>query len=157
MLKKPQVIKEVQFLTRTYKVDMIFLLETMVNEKNLLNILPQIGFDLYDYVIPQNHSGAITVLWNNGNIHASTLLKEQRAIHMLIHDPQKGQNSVVSRIYVPVQTKEKDQFWEHLVQLNRIFDVPWCLMGDFNELASPNEKGGDKLLPTANFKDLTIF
>ena len=93
--KKPQVIKEVQFPTRTYKVDMIFLLETMVNEKNLLKILPQMGFDHYNYVLPINHTGGITVLWNNGNMHASTLLKEPRAIHMLIHDPPKGQNSII--------------------------------------------------------------
>jgi len=66
---------------------MIFLLETMFNEKNLLKIVPQMGFDYYDYMLPLNHSGGITVLWNNGNIHASTLLKEQRAIHTLIHDP----------------------------------------------------------------------
>ena len=51
-VKKPQVIKEVQFLTRTYKADMIVLLETMVNEKNLLQILPQMGLEHYDYVLP---------------------------------------------------------------------------------------------------------
>ena len=66
--KKPQVIKEVKFLTRTYKADMIFLLETMVNEKKLLKILPRMGFDHYNYVLPLNHSGGITVLWNKGNI-----------------------------------------------------------------------------------------
>jgi len=34
--RKPLVIKKVQFLTRTYNMDMIFLLETMVDEKNML-------------------------------------------------------------------------------------------------------------------------
>ena len=71
---------------------MIFLLQMVIKEKNLLKILPHMGFDHYDFVLPINHSGGITVLWNNGNIHASPLLKEPRAIHMLIHDPQKGQN-----------------------------------------------------------------
>jgi len=66
---------------------------------------------------------------------------------MLIHDPRRGQNSIISGIYAPAQAKEKDLFWEHLIQLNLVFDVPWCLMGDFNELASPNEKKGDKLFP----------
>ena len=57
-------------------------------------------------------------------------------IHMLIHDPEKAQNSVNA----PAQAREKDRFWEHLLQFNHVIDVPWCLMGDFNKLASPNEK-----------------
>ena len=60
--KNPQVIKEVQFLSRAYKADNIFLLETMVNENNILKILPQMGFEHFDCVLPTNHSGGITVL-----------------------------------------------------------------------------------------------
>jgi len=125
--KKPHVIKEVQFLIRTYKADMIFLVEIMVNEKKVLKILPQMGFDHFDYVLPTNHSGNIVVLWNNGKIHASPLFKDSRTIHMLIHDSKKTHNSILSGIYAPAQ-------------LNLVIDVLWCLMGNFNGLASPNEK-----------------
>ena len=99
---------------------------------------------IYDCVLTSNHAGGIAVLWNNGKIHASPILEEPRAIHMLVHDPKKGQNSTVSGIYAPTQLKEKDKFREHLLQLNIVFDVPRCLMGDFNKLASPNEKKRDK-------------
>jgi len=53
----------------------LFLLETMVNEKNLLRIVPNLGFDHFDYVLPSSHSGGIVVLWCNNSIHASVLLK----------------------------------------------------------------------------------
>ena len=59
---------------------------------------------------------------------------------MLVYDPAKGHNSIVSGIYAPAQSREKAQFWEHLIHLNAVFDVPWCLMGDFNELSCPAEK-----------------
>ena len=51
------------------------------------------GFDHFDYVVLTNHLGGITVLWNNDKIHASPFLKEPRAIHMLIHNPEKAYNS----------------------------------------------------------------
>ena len=35
---------------------------------------------------PVNYLGGITVLWNNRAIHASVLLTEHRAIHILVHD-----------------------------------------------------------------------
>ena len=155
--KKPQVVKEVHFLTRTYKADIIFLLETMANEKNILKILPQMGFDHYDYVLLHNHSRGIIVLRNNGNIHAPILLKEPRAIHMLVHDPKKGQNIIVSGIYAPAQIGDKDQFCEHLTHLNIVFEIPWCLIGDLNELGSPEEKKWGQLLDRSKFQRLNHF
>jgi len=65
--KKTQVAQEAKFLSRVHKPDMFFLLETMVNELNIKNILPLMGYD---------NSGGLAVLWNNGNIHALVLLKE---------------------------------------------------------------------------------
>jgi len=68
----------------------VFVLETLVNNYNIKKLLPKLVFDHYDFVPPSNHSSDIAVLWNNDAIHASILLKEQRAIHMLIHDPEKS-------------------------------------------------------------------
>ena len=84
--KRSQVLLELQFLKRTQKPNIVFLLETMVNEQNSLRILPRLGFEFYDFVIPNNHSGGLAVLWHNTNTPASILRKEQRAIHMLVHD-----------------------------------------------------------------------
>jgi len=75
-LKKPQVVQEIKLLKRKFNPDILFLLETLVNEKNLLRILPNLGFDFFDYVLPSSHSGGITVLWCNKSIHASVILKE---------------------------------------------------------------------------------
>ena len=82
----------------------------MVDDQNITKILPLMGFDHYDYISPNNHSGGIAVLWNNGNIYASVLLKETRAIHMLVHDPKLAKNSIISGIYAPAQSSQKDFF-----------------------------------------------
>jgi len=145
-----QVLQEVKLLSRTHKPDMIFLLETMVNEKKH-------NPNHVDYVLPINHSGGIAVMWNNGNIHASVLLKEHRAIHMLVHDVQKAQNCVVSGVYAPAQEKDKNPFWEHLKEMNTVVDMPWCIIGDFNELAAPNEKIGGQILSNYKYDRLNTF
>ena len=63
--KKTQVLQEIFFLKRTYKLQIMFLLETLVNKKNILDILPKMGFEHFDYVEPVNHSGGLAVLWDN--------------------------------------------------------------------------------------------
>jgi len=67
----------------------MFILETMANKKNMMSILPKVGFEHFDYVEPVNHFGGLAVLCNNGTMYASILRKEQRAIHMLVHDTEK--------------------------------------------------------------------
>jgi len=103
-----QVSQETQILLRIHKPDMMFLLETMVNEKNLLRILPTLGFEYFDYVPPYNHSGGIVVLWNNETIHASILSKEPRAIRMLLHDTALAQTVVISSIYTQAKLRHKE-------------------------------------------------
>ena len=86
---------------------MLFISETMVNKKNIMDILPKMGFEHIDYVEPVNHSGGLAALWNNETICASILRKEQRAIHMLVHDTEK---TIVSGVYAPAQQRDKDSF-----------------------------------------------
>jgi len=61
---------------------------------------------------------------------------------MLVHDPVKQKNIVVSRVYGPTQSRDKESFWNSLVQMNNVIDIPWCLIGDCNELKNLLEKRG---------------
>jgi len=97
-------------------------------------------FDHFDYVEPVNHSGGLVVLWDNGIIHTSVLSKEQRAIHMLVYDMTKHYSSIISGVYAPAQPQDEECFWNHLVQLNNVIDLPWRIIGDLNELAYLSEK-----------------
>ena len=122
--KKSQVLQEIFFLKRTHKPQIVFLLETLVNKKNILDILPKMGFEHFDYVEPVNHSGGLVDLWDNGIIHALVLKKEQRAIHMLVYDMSKHCSSIISGVCVPAQSQDKDCFWNQLVQMNNVIDLP---------------------------------
>ena len=140
--KKSQIREEVKYLRRVQTPDLVFLLAIMASEATVQKILPLLGFDHFDYTLPVNHSGGIWVLWNKTNIMANVLLKEDRAIHMLVFDILLQKLSIISGIYAPVQPRHKDAFWNHLTNVNNIFDNPWCLIGDFNELESPADKIG---------------
>ena len=74
--KKQQIREEIRYLQKSQQPDLIFLIETMASEDATNRILPQLGFDHYDYTLPVNHSGGIWVLWSKRNILANVLLKE---------------------------------------------------------------------------------
>jgi len=133
-MKKNQALQEILFLKWMHNSNIMFILETLVSFINIRSILPKTGFEHFDYVDPVNHSGGIAVLWNNDSIHVSILRKDQRAIHILVHDTGNNQNVIVSGVYAPAQVRDKDSFWNQLPQFNSVFDLPWCLIGDFNEM-----------------------
>ena len=155
--KKCQLREEIRYLIKNQQPDLLFLIETMASESTTKNILPQLGFDCYDYTLPVNHSGGIWVLWNTKNIMANVVLKEDRAIHMLVFDVLIQKFSIISGIYAPAQPRHKDVFWSHLHNLNEVFDYPWCLIGDFNELESPTDKVGGTPVTPSRFIRLTNF
>ena len=146
--KKAKVLEEVKFPQRTHKTDILFLIESMTNDRNTSQIIRKMGFENYDFIPPVNHLGGIWVLWNNNHIRASVLRKESRAIHhMLVDDPSNLKNLVVSGVYGPAQCRDKEHFWANLVQMNNVVDLPWCIVGDFNELETQVEKKGDNRSP----------
>ena len=61
-LKKQEALFEVKILIRSHQPDLIFLLETLVNESNIGKILPQLGFNHYDFASAVNPSRGIAVL-----------------------------------------------------------------------------------------------
>ena len=147
--KKSLITEEIRFLQKKHQPDLIFLLETMVSEENTQRLISRLGFHYHAFSNPINHSGGIWVLWNDINIRANVLLNEDRAIHMLVFEFSTQKFSIISGIYAPAQSSAKDPFWAHLRNLNDVIDLPWCIIGDFNELECPSDKkGGQPVLPS---------
>ena len=155
--KKSQVIEEIKLLQKQYQPDLIFLLETMVNEEHTKRFISRLGFQYHDFSNPINHSGGIWALWNNTNIRANVLLKDARAIHMLVFEYSSQKFSIISGIYAPAQPNAKEAFWTNLRNLNDVIDMPWCLIGDFNELESPSDKLGGQAVTTSRVVRLPSF
>ena len=76
---------------------------------------------------------------------------------MLVMDLAIQKLCIISGIYAPAQLRQKDPFWQHLVDLNAVIDSPWCLIGDFNESEDFSEKRGGASLLTSHYRRLPQF
>ena len=43
-------------------------------------------------------------------------------------------------VYGPIERSLKEFFWVELGLIRGLWEEPWCLGGDFNEILSPNER-----------------
>ena len=88
---------------------------------------------------------------------ANVLMNEDRVIQMLVYDITTQKVFILSAIHAPAQEGAKQVFWNHLAKLNSIFDLPWCLIGHFNEMETPEEEVRGSQLSQAKIAQLKHF
>lgn len=146
--KGQQICEEIRFLTRTQRPDILFVLEIMVNKIHTKRMITKLGYDNYDICLPVNHLGGFWVLWNNNNIIANVLYKDNIAIHSLVFNKCLQKISTVSGFHALPQLQDKNSF-SYLLHLNSFMDQPWCLIWDFNELENPSKNFRGTLCPAS--------
>ena len=51
-----------------------------------------------------------------------------------------GTKWVFFEVYDPVERSLRESFWEELGSIRGLWEEPWCVGSDFNEILSPNER-----------------
>ncbi|KAK8629910.1 hypothetical protein V6N13_078727 [Hibiscus sabdariffa] len=92
------------------------------------------------YVDPVGIAGGLALWWTN-DVKLSVLLHDKNLIDTVISI--NGEDEWFGTfIYAPPYEEEKQEFWESLGTLRDDINAKWCIMGDTNIVASPNEKYG---------------
>ncbi|XP_074346984.1 uncharacterized protein LOC141685798 [Apium graveolens] len=144
-LGSPGKIQFLQEVTRSEKPSFVFLCETISRYEKMEKICSKLGFEGFVAVEPQLKSGGIALFWKNAE-----------AVNLL-------------SIYGEPAWTQRFKIWELLKNLSRDADLPWCVMGDLNNILSQTDKKGGPPYPNhliegfndcvheANLQDLDII
>ena len=59
-------------------LDILFLSKTRVNRNRILNILPKLSYDFYDFINPIGYSKGLWLCWNFNVFSLDIILKNNR-------------------------------------------------------------------------------
>jgi len=155
--KKPHFPQEVGYIKRTVNPDILILLETMVNDCTADRIVKSLGYQFYDTIPTFNQTGGIWVLWNTVNVDVTVMAKEDRVLPCVVYEKSTAKQVLLSAVYAPANPQDKDAFWAYLKKVSDTIDLPWCLIGDFNEMLLSSEKIGGTPLTVSKTKRLSDF
>ena len=136
---KRRVIKS--FL-RSNRVDLVCLQETKVQQMN--NIMARslgVGrFLNWRALNAEGSVGGILLLWDKRRISLEDSVAGNFSVSCLFRMAEDGFQWVFSGVYGPIEKRLRESFWEELGSIRGLWENPWCVGGDFNEILSPNER-----------------
>ncbi|CAM8936846.1 unnamed protein product [Rhodiola kirilowii] len=129
-------------MIRNHNLGICCILEPKADPEELAILARKMGFQSYLNCHPINSH--IWIMWTE-DFKITTLAYSDQHISVEVNNEVEDIKMVCSFVYAFIDINLRQQLWEDIGELSLQIDSPWLLMGDFNSIASWNEKkGGNK-------------
>ncbi|PNX81081.1 hypothetical protein L195_g037096, partial [Trifolium pratense] len=136
----PRVVPGLKYLVRVYKPDVLFLSETLSNTRRMEELRHLLGFDSCFAVNREGRGGGLAFMWRS-SFHCSVTNFSSNHVDVEVADAVNGNWRLTGIYGFPGSGRRRDS-WNFLKQLSQISSLPWCVLGDFNDILSSSEKKG---------------
>ena len=104
----------------------------------------------------EGSAGGILLLWDNSRLSLVDSVVGSFFVSCLFRMAEDGFQWAFSGVYGPVENRFRESFWEELGAVKGLWDGPWCVGGDFNEIFFSNERsrGGRLSNSMIRFSDI---
>jgi hypothetical protein len=159
-LNKSGKVKEISSRLKTTKPDIMILIETRVKVGNAKNIRDKLN--LYDRYIDnygKHDNGRIWITWNDSKVDVRLIDSTDQLIHCGIFDVMGKLLYWLTAVYGKNQNGLRKHLWRDIMNLKPSSLEPWCVMGDFNNVAYAHDRIGGRMVQEyeyADFQDMMI-
>ena len=93
-----------------------------------------------------NRGGGLALLWKN-SLTVDVQTYSPRHIDAIVTEENGNRKWRFTGFYGHPETNKRMDSWKLIEQLRKSSDLPWLIMGDFNEIMHLSEKVGGNLRP----------
>lgn len=141
----PVKIQFLQDLTRTERPSFIFLSETISSYPNMERLCNKLQFDGFVAVEPQGRSGGVALFWKcSGDVKLISMSRYHIDVEVSSNNASTWR---LTGLYGEPVRAERHKTWDLLRNLSRDANLPWCVMGDLNNITSQADKNGGPPYP----------
>jgi hypothetical protein len=131
-LGQPRTVQELVCLVHTYKPKLVFLSETRQNNKYVKNLKWRLGL-CHCITQPGIGKGAGIALFYDESIEIKKIAVGARSIDVLIRLNPLGLQWRATFVYGEPKAHERHHMWTLLRRIKDSANMPWLMIGDFNE------------------------
>jgi ribonuclease HI len=150
-LGNPCTVQELAYLVRAKDPSAVFLCETWSNDEHLENLRCRLHFN-NKLLVPSNKKGGGLALFWNKSFDLSVLSYSCNHIDTVVHS---GTSDAwrLTFVYGAPETHLRVETWNLLRRLSGQLQLPWCCIGDFNEIILSTEMQGRRPRPERQMKE----
>lgn len=142
----PGKIRFLRDMTRFENPAFLFLSETISSYLKMERLCTKIGFEAFIAVEPQGKSGGVALFWKNaGDVK---LMSMSRSHIDVVVTTQNDRRWRLTGVYGEPARTARHKTWDLLRNLSRDANLPWCLVGDLNNITSQLDKKGGPPYPS---------
>lgn len=139
-LGRLRAVEELEEIIDSSKPSVVFLMEVKMGRGVVEGIRVKKEFGGLFYVSHINNGGGLALLWKEQ--HMVQLLGYGRTFIDLKISLDNYQPWRLIGFYGCPRSSRRRAFWDLITSLNGLHNRPWCILGDFNDIMSSNEKAG---------------
>ncbi|GMJ08165.1 hypothetical protein HRI_004485700 [Hibiscus trionum] len=143
-LGKPRARSRLHATLRDVRPSVIFLMETKLQAREMLRVRQRWGFQNGIEVGSRGRSGGLCLAWR---VDCDVTLRSysERHIDVIISRDAEERCWRFTGFYGAPEENLRAESWALLRQLNDSPEIPWMVLGDFNEILYTREKQGGRL------------
>ena len=139
---KPNFKKTALDLIEWHNLAIFVITETRFDGPRADNIIKGLPFDEAYSTETIGFAGGIWLLWRSNLVEMDILSATEQEIHAIVQVRSLSQTWLFSAIYGSPRFRERSLLWNNLKTLSIRHDLPWAVMGDFNDVTKAEEKFG---------------
>nr|XP_023912507.1 uncharacterized protein LOC112024102 [Quercus suber] len=144
----PRFQRVLSDLVNAHSPALVIVTETRVGGERAKQITDRFPFDGAIHADTVGYSGGIWLLWNSDSMEVIQLAKTEQEIHVVVKVRASNLSWMLSSIYASPRFEERKLLWGNLANVASLHNLPWLMLGDYNELLSCHDKnGGNPLNP----------
>jgi hypothetical protein len=120
-------------------------METRVDPQKLRNSFMLLGFDKMHHTQCRGFAGGIVVAWKSSDVHMNVEITDFQFIHLMISFSGSPIWNFTA-VYASPREELRMEGWQKLQNISRSIAGGWMIAGDFNDIATPEEKKGGALV-----------
>uniref|UniRef100_A0A2N9G6C8 Uncharacterized protein n=1 Tax=Fagus sylvatica TaxID=28930 RepID=A0A2N9G6C8_FAGSY len=149
-LGNPGTVQELANMVRVKAPSAVFLMETWSNEEYLEKVRCYLHFNSKLVVQSNNKGGGLVLYWND-DLNLAIKSYSSNHIDATINEGTETAWRLTG-VYGAPETHRREETWNLLRHLDNMFKLPWCCIGDFNEIVKLEEMKGRLARPDCQMR-----